>query len=300
MAADILHTDTAVADVNGIKLMYDTFGNPADPPILLIMGLSWQMIMWDENFCLKLAARGHFVIRFDNRDVGRSTILSEAGVPDIMQLLTDMAAGKKVNVPYLLTDMAADGFGLLDHLKIESAHVVGVSMGGMIGQTMALESPQRVRSLTSIMSTTGDKTLPPPTPEALTILLTPKPIDKKGFVESFVETWRVLNGDTFAVDEKLVRGYAQKSFERGLSPDGVARQIAAVEASGSRKDALAGLSVPLQVIHGSADPLLPVACGMATAEAVPGSKLKIIEGMGHALPVDVWPEIIDAIVAHTK
>lgn len=300
MTAIIPKSDPTSANANGISIRYDTFGNPADKPILLIMGLSWQMIMWDEEFCRELASRGFFVIRFDNRDIGRSTILREAGIPNIMELITDIAAGKQVKVPYLLTDMANDAFGLLDHLKIESANVVGVSMGGMIAQTMALERPERVRSLTSIMSTTGDKTLPPPTPEALQLLMTPPPTDEKGFIDAFVERWGILNGGTFAVDEKRVRGYGQKAFDRGLSPDGVARQIAAVEASGNRKEALAGLKVPLQVIHGSADPLLPVECGSATAKAVPGSKLKIIEGMGHALPADVWPAIIETIAEHAK
>jgi len=301
MGKDILHSEptTAVLD-SGIELVYDTFGESSEAPLLLIQGLSWQMVMWDEEFCSALAERGYFVIRFDNRDIGLSTHLDDAGVPSIIRLITDLAAGKPVEVPYLLSDMAGDTFGLLDHLGISSAHVAGISMGGMIGQTMGLQDPDRVRSLISISSTTGAPDLPPPTPEAFQVISTPPPTDREGFTASFLAMWRTMNGTTFPVDEGRVLRYAEATFDRGLSLAGVIRQIAAINASGSRREALKALIVPTLVIHGSADPLLRVECGIDTAQAVPGAKLKIIEGMGHALPVPVWQEIIDAIADHAR
>ena len=301
MEKDILHGMAATAILNnGIRLAYETFGNPAEPPLLLIQGLSMQMVLWDKEFCEVLAERGYFVIRFDNRDVGQSTHLDNAEFPSIARLIADLLAGKSVPVPYLLSDMAADCFGLLDHLGIPSAHVAGISMGGMIGQTMAIQDPSRLRSLTSISSTTGAPDLPPPTPEALRILSTPPPTDREGFIASFLATWRILNGTGFPVDEERVFRYAEESFTRGVDTDGVARQMAAVYASGSRREALKSLTVPTLVIHGSADPLLRVECGLDTAQAIPGAKLKIVDGMGHTLPVPVWREITDAIVDHAR
>jgi len=284
MGNDILHGEPATAVLDsGMELVYDTFGNSSEAPLLLIQGLSWQMVMWDEGFCSALAERGYFIIRFDNRDIGQSTHMDTAGIPHIARLIADIAAGKPVEVPYLLSDMAGDSFGLLDHLGISSAHVVGLSMGGMIGQTMAIQTPARVRSLTSMSSTTGAPDLPPPTPEALRILLTRPPTDREGFIASFLATWRVLNGTTFSVDEGRVLRYAEATFDRGLSLAGVARQTAAINASGSRREALRSLE-----------------CGIDTANAIPGAKLKIIDGMGHALPVPVWREIIDAIADHAR
>ena len=301
MEQDILHSGPATASLDsGIQLVYDTFGNPSEVPLLLIQGLSWQMVMWDEDFCSALAGRGYFVIRFDNRDIGQSTHLDHAGIPNIGRLIADLAAGKPVKVPYLLSDMAGDSFALLDHLDISSAHVVGISMGGMIGQIMGLQDPDRVRSLTSMSSTTGAPDLPPPTPEAFKIISTPPPTDREGFIASFLTMWRVMNGTTFPFDEERSLRYAEQTFERGLSLAGVARQIAAINASGSRREALQALIVPTLVIHGSGDPLLRVECGIDTAKAVPGSKLRIIEGMGHTLPVPVWEEIIDSIADHAR
>ncbi len=301
MGKDILHSEPATAVLgSGIELVYDTFGNASEAPLLLIQGLSWQMVMWDEAFCAALAEKGYFVIRFDNRDIGQSTHMDCAGIPNIARLIADLAVGKPVEVPYLLSDMAGDSFGLLDHLGISSAHVVGISMGGMIGQTMALQAPARVRSLTSMSSTTGAPDLPPPTPEALRIISPPPPTDREGFIASFLAMWRVLNGTTFPVEEGKVLRYAETTFDRGVSLAGVARQIAAINASGSRREELKSLMVPTLVIHGSADPLLRVECGIDTANAIPGAKLKIIDGMGHALPVPVWREIIDAIADHAR
>ena len=284
----------------GIELIYDTFGDPAAIPLILIQGLSWQMVMWDKDFCTALAERGYFVIRFDNRDIGLSTHLDYAAPPGIARLLADLAAGNPVKVPYLLSDMAGDTFGLLDHLHLPSTHVVGFSMGGMIGQTMALVNPDRIRSLTSMSSTTGAPDLPPATPEAKRIISTPLPVNREKYIPGFLEMWRVVNGNGFPIDEEKAVQYAEETFARGVDPAGVARQVAAINASGSRREALRSLAVPTLVIHGSADPLLRVECGIDTANAVPGAKLKIVEGMGHGLPVPVWGEIIDTIAQHAR
>lgn len=290
----------ATVQANGIALHYDSFGDPSAPPLLLIMGLASQMIAWDEAFCAELASRGYWVIRFDNRDVGLSQRFDDRGVPNIMALLPAVMLGKPVASPYTLADMANDAVGLLDVLKIDAAHVVGASMGGAIAQEMAIRHPERVLTLTSIMSSTGEPGLPPPTPEALQILLTSAPTDRDAYLDSYARTWQVLRGAGFPDDEARDRGRAERIFARGLNPAGATRQLAAVFASGSRKSALAKLSVPALVIHGDADPLIHVACGTATANAIPGAQLVIIERMGHALPITMWPRIIEAIARHAR
>jgi pimeloyl-ACP methyl ester carboxylesterase len=245
-----------------------------------------------------LAQQGYWVIRFDNRDVGLSTKMETAGVPDILAMYQAVFAGETVQAPYLLNDMAKDAVGLLDALEIASAHVVGVSMGGMIAQSMAIHHPERVRTLTSIMSSSGDPNLPPPSAEAVGILVNPAPVERKAYVAHEVEVWRVLNGPGFPVDEERVRERAGRFFDRGLSPEGTARQLAAILASGSRKEGLRSLTVPTLVIHGDADPLVPVEGGIDTANAVPGAELMIIEGMGHDIPLPVAPQVIAAIARH--
>ena len=292
------HGAAATVEANGIALHYDSFGDPSAPPLLLIMGLATQMIAWDEAFCAELASRGYWVIRFDNRDIGLSQRFDEKGVPNIMALLPSVLLGKRVDAPYTLADMADDAIGLLDTLKIRAAHVVGASMGGAIGQEMAIHHPERLLTLTSIMSSTGEPGLPPPTPEALQVLLTPAPTDRDAYLDSHARTYKVLRGPGFPIDEARDRERAERVFARGLNPAGAARQLVAVFASGSRKAALATVSVPTLVIHGDADPLIPVACGTATANAIPGAELLIIEGMGHALPISMWPRIIEAIAQH--
>lgn len=294
MTQDVLHSDPASVKAGELEIVYDAFGKASAPPILLIMGLGEQMIAWDEEFCAALAGRGYWVIRFDNRDVGLSTKFDEAGIPDILAMMQ----GKPSQAPYTLRDMAADAVGLLDALQIESAHVVGISMGGMIAQEMAICYPERVWTLTSIMSSTGDPTLPPPRPEAAALLITPAPTDRDGYLEHSVQTWRVLNGPGFPLDEERIRERAGRSFDRGPSPAGAMRQLAAILASESRKEVLKTLKVPTLVIHGDADPLVPVECGVDTADAIPGTELLIIEGMGHDLPPAVEPQVIDAIVRH--
>jgi pimeloyl-ACP methyl ester carboxylesterase len=294
----VARTPPAIARANGIELCFDTFGDHQAPPLLLIMGLAAQMIAWDDEFCAQLAERGYRVVRFDNRDVGLSTRFTEAGLPDVMSAFAAAMQGKPVAAPYTLRDMAADAVGLMDTLGIDAAHVVGASMGGAIGQTLAIHHPSRLRSLTSIMATTGAPGLPPPTPEAMAVLFKPTPLDQAGYFESYVQTWKVLRGGSFPLDEARDLARAGQNFARGLNPAGVARQLAAILASGSRKQALGEVTVPTLVIHGDADPLVPMACGVDTANSVPGAKLLIVKGMGHALPISMWPQIIEAIAAH--
>jgi pimeloyl-ACP methyl ester carboxylesterase len=298
MSTHIMRAEPAVAKANGIELCYDSFGDAQAPPLVLIMGLAAQMIAWDDAFCAALADRGFWVVRFDNRDIGLSTRLENLGVPNVPQLLQAHFAGQPVSAPYTLSDMAGDVVGLLDALGIASAHVVGASMGGAIAQTLAIEHPQRLRSLTSIMATSGDPSLPPPTPQALQLLMTPTPTDQAGYYQRYVQTWKVLRGPGFPLDEARDLERAAQAFTRGLYPAGVARQMVAILASGSRKAALASVRVPTLVIHGDADPLVPVACGIDVAETIPGAQRLIIEGMGHALPITLWPRIVEAIAAH--
>jgi pimeloyl-ACP methyl ester carboxylesterase len=291
-------TPPALVQANGITLCCDTFGSRTAPPLLLIMGLGGQMIAWDDQFCTQLAERGYRVIRFDNRDIGLSTRFDAAGVPDVGAAFVAAMTGRPVQAPYTLRDMADDTAGLLDALDIERAHVVGVSMGGAIGQTLAIHHPARVRTLTSIMSTTGAPGLPGPTAQAAAVLLRPAPTDRAGYVASYSATWKVLRAGDFPVDEARDAARAEQAFDRGLSPAGTARQLAAILASGSRKEALASLRVPTLVVHGDADPLVPLACGFDTATSVPGARLRVIEGMGHALPVSMWTQLIDVIADH--
>ncbi|MFC1829496.1 alpha/beta fold hydrolase [Thermodesulfobacteriota bacterium] len=293
------HGIDSIAVNNGeISIAYETFGRTEDPPLLLIMGLGYQMMYWDEDFCTQLAARGYRVIRFDNRDTGLSTWLDDAGVPDIPTLKNLIAQRKSGRAPYSLRDMAGDAVGLLDALGIESAHVAGRSMGGMIGQMMAIHHPDRVRTLTSMMSSTSAPGLPPPEPVVLSALLEPEPEDEQGFVDHSVRIWKLLSGPKFSIDEDRVREWARLSFTRGLNPDGVARQFAAIISTGSRKEALESITVPTLVIHGDSDPLVPIACGIDTADSIPGAKLLVIKNLGHTLEPDAYPEIIDAISRH--
>jgi pimeloyl-ACP methyl ester carboxylesterase len=254
------------------------------------------MISWDEELCRMLASQGYWVIRFDNRDVGLSTHFHSAGIPDISRLLS----GEPIEVAYKLIDMAKDAVGLLDALGIEKAHIVGVSMGGMIAQTIAIHFPKRVRTLTSIMSTTSDPNVSRPKPEAQAVLVTPAPRDRAGYIEYGVKVRHVLSGGGFPVNDERMGELAGKAYDRGVDPAGFVRQYAAILASGSRKEALKSLQVPTLVIHGSNDPLLPVEGGRDTAQVIPGAKLEIIEGMGHELPPDLWPRLVELITEHIE
>ena len=283
------------ARVGDIHIEYEDLGPKHGRPLLLVMGLGAQMILWEDDLCAELIERGHRVIRFDNRDVGRSTRLVRAGMPDMARAAEAFFAGQPVDAPYTLSDMAGDTAGLLDALEIPAAHVVGASLGGMIAQTLAIERPRRVRSLVSIMSTTGRPELPPARPEAMAVLLLPTPNDRDAYVERSLHVFRTIGSPGFPFDEDRVRRLALRSWERGISPDGPARQLLAVIASGSRHERLAALRVPTLVLHGADDPLMPVEHARDTAACIPGAELLVIEGMGHDLPRPVWPRLVDAI-----
>ena len=285
---------------NGLLLEYDTFGQEGARPLLLVMGLGAQMTLWDEEFCALLADRGHFVVRFDNRDIGLSTKLDEAGVPNLPELMARAFSGQPVEAPYTLHDMADDAAGLLDALELEHAHVVGASMGGMIAQTLAIRHPQRVASLVSIMSSTGNPELPPAKPEAMAVLMRERPDDRDQVIQAAVEASRVLSGPGFPFDEQRIRERAARDYDRSFYPAGMARQMAAIVASGSRVPHLPRVSAPTLVIHGDADPLVPLEGGHDTAKHIPGAELLVIEGMGHDLPQPAWLRIAQAIAGHTE
>jgi len=286
-------TEERFAPVNGVEIAYQEIGGERGEPLLLVMGLGTQMLAWDEEFCAMLAERGFRVVRFDNRDIGHSTMLSAAGVPR----RGDLFLGRRAGAAYLLSDMAADAAGLMDHLEIESAHVVGVSMGGMIGQTLAIEHPERVRSLVSMMSTTGSRRVGTPTLKALALLFTQSPRSREGYVEQVVKTFKTIGSPGFPMDEDRLRQVAGEMYDRSHRPAGVLRQIHAISASGNRTEALSRLQLPVTVLHGTRDPLIRPSGGRATARAIPGARLRLIEGMGHDLPRELWPTFAEEIAA---
>jgi pimeloyl-ACP methyl ester carboxylesterase len=279
------------AHVGDIDLAYETFGDPGDPAVLLVMGLATQMIAWHEDFCGELASRGFFVIRFDNRDVGRSSRMDGMHVPTLRQLvLRDRKA-----VDYTLSDLAADAVGLLDHLEIGRAHVVGASMGGMIAQTIAIEHPDRVLSLCSIMSNTGSRWSGQPKLATYRVLLGVPPKEREAFIEHVLATYRIIGSKGFDRDEDDLRRIAGLSYDRGRNPAGSGRQLGAIVASGDRTAKLRELDVPAVVIHGTTDRLVGFSGGKSTAKAIPGARFVPIAGMGHDLPRGAWPTIIRAI-----
>jgi pimeloyl-ACP methyl ester carboxylesterase len=285
-----------MARVGQLELCYETFGTPEAPPLLLVMGLASQMILWDDEFCEQLAARGFSVTRFDNRDVGRSTVLRDAAVPKRWQLLTRDPRG----AAYSLDEMAADAVGLLDHLGIAAAHVVGASMGGMIAQLIAARYPDRVLSLVSIMSTTGNRRVGKPHPRMALRMLRKPARDRAGYIEDHIDTYRAIGSQGFDFEEEHKRQRAGRCFERGIHTAGSARQLAAIMATPDRTALLGQVRVPTTVIHGDADPLVNVSGGRATAAAISHARLVILPGMGHDLPRELWPPIIDAIVQNAS
>jgi pimeloyl-ACP methyl ester carboxylesterase len=287
------HTGVQTTRVGEIELAHESFGSPEDTPLLLVMGLATQMIGWPDDFCRMLAERGLYVVRFDNRDIGLSTHLDSAGAPDVLAVM----GGDHSRVAYRLADMAEDTAGLLDALGLDSAHVVGASMGGMIAQTLAIRHPERVRSLTSIMSTTGDPAVGAPAEAALGALLAPPATDRQSAVQRAVDTYRVIGSPGFEFDEAGLRERAGLSFDRAYDPAGVARQLAAILASPDRTADLARVAVPTLVVHGEQDALVDVSGGRATAAAIPGAELLVVDGMGHDLPRAVWPQLVDRITA---
>ena len=284
-----------VVTANGIQIEYDTFGDKSSPALLLIMGGGSQMIYWEVEFCELLAQKGLLVIRFDNRDVGLSTKFEQAGIPDIMAAMR----GEPVEPAYTLEDMADDAVGLLDALDIEKAHICGASVGGMIAQVMSYRHPEHVLSLTSIMSGTGNPELPQIKPDILAEVYKPVPDEREAYIEHHVNMWQKLWSPGFPFDEKRLRTLMAQSYDRSYYPQGMARQSAAVIAHGYQKSSIASITTPTLVIHGGKDPFMPVEGGRETAQLIPGAKLLIIDGMGHDIPKETWPTIIDAIANHT-
>lgn len=299
-APAVPRTHAAVVEANGLRIEYDTFGDASHPPVLLVMGLAGQMVAWDEEFCARLAARGFYVVRFDNRDIGRSTWLDAEPVPNLFALVHAQRRGIPFRVPYLIPDLAEDALALLEALGIASAHVVGVSMGGMIAQSMALQAPGRVRTLTSVMSHTGERDLPHPHWRASAAMFVRSPATREHAIRRGTLVWRILTGPRTAVDAERTRTHIGLAYDRGRNPPGTARQLAAILASPSRAEGLRALRVPTLVVHGDADPLVPIEGGRRTASAIPGAEMEVVEGMGHALAPPHWDRIIGRIARHAS
>ncbi len=283
---------------SGIEIEYDTHGSPSDPALLLVNGFTSQMISWHGDLLQQLVDQGLYVIRYDNRDCGLSSKLDGQGVEPMEVLKAQLAGEAMPDVAYTLSDMADDGIGVLDHLGVDRAHIAGVSMGGMIVQTMAIDHPDRVASLISIMSSTGDPRVGAPTPEARDALLAPPPVERAAFIEASVRA-KVWQSKKY-FDEDEVRTLAATGFDRSFAPEGSKRQLAAIYASGDRSEALAGLDVPTLVIHGRDDTLISPEGGFRTAEQIPGARLLYVSDMGHDLPRPLWPELVEAIGGHVR
>jgi pimeloyl-ACP methyl ester carboxylesterase len=279
----------------GVTLCYEGFGDPDDTPILLVMGLATQMIAWHEDFCEALAERGFYVVRFDNRDIGRSTHF-DFPPPSVKQMVTRRLRPEQ----YTLADMAEDSAGLLRELEIAPAHIVGVSMGGMIGQMLAVEHPEAVHSLTSIMSTTGSRFHGQPALSVYRYLLRPPPRDRDGYIERSAAVFGLVGSTGFDRDEQYIRERAARSYDRGYDVRAGGRQLGAIIASGDRTKALRRIKAPTLVIHGTVDKMIRSSGGRATAKAIPGARLMMIEGMGHDLPRGAWPQLLDAISEHAR
>ena len=291
-----------VTSANGIEIAYDDRGNRSDPAVVLVMGLATQMIAWPEAFCDGLAARGFRVVRFDNRDVGLSTKFDAAPSVDLGAVLQRLIAGEKLNPPYDLTDMAGDTVGLMDRLAIEKAHVVGASMGGMIAQVVAAKYPTRVRSLVSIMSSSGDPGLPQAKPEAMAAITQARPdgSDRELAIQHGMKIYKAIGSPGYPTPDEELRAKVGAAFDRSYYPVGIGRQFAAILANGSRVEMLKRLSVPTLVLHGADDPLVPVEAGRHTAASIPGSSLTVIPGMGHDIAAGLIPVLVEAIAAHCR
>ncbi|MEW2506952.1 alpha/beta fold hydrolase [Amycolatopsis sp. CA-161197] len=276
---------------NGLELEYDTFGDAANPPLVLVMGLGAQMVTWETGFCELIASHGFFVVRFDNRDIGLSAYLDDLGAPD----LAGIAAGQ-ASAPYLLSDLADDTVGLFDALGFATAHVVGASMGGMVVQQLAIDHPDRLLSLTSIMSTTGDPTVGQTSPAALATLTRPPAATREEAIEQSIASYRTTGSPGYPATDEHLRFKAARGYDRAQHPMGTLRQAAAIVASGDRTEALRSLRLPTVVVHGDSDPMIDLSGGKATAAAIPDAELVVLPGMGHDLPEPLWPEIVGAIV----
>lgn len=291
-----------VAQANGLDIFYDEIGDASASAVLLIMGLGTQMIAWSDDFRQRLASRGFRVVRFDNRDIGLSQKLDGAPIPSLPVAIAKAWLGLKVASPYSLTDMARDTVGLLDALGIDRAHVVGASMGGMIAQIMAAKQPERVRSLVSMMSTSGARRLPGPTRQARAALTARRPPggDKETLVRFGMDVLKTIGSPGFPTPEADLRAFVEEAMRRSVYPQGFVRQFLAVLADGSRVELLKTIRVPTLVLHGEADPLIPVEGGRDTARHVPGAILETIAGWGHDLPAQLVPALADRIAAHCR
>jgi pimeloyl-ACP methyl ester carboxylesterase len=291
--------DVARTKANGIEIEYETFGGAGNPAILLIMGLGGQLTLWPDDFCEALADRGFFTVRYDNRDVGLSTDFHSWGTADLAQATAEVVSGRTPRAPYLIKDMAADAVGLLDALAIERAHIVGMSMGGMIAQTVAGLYPQRTRSLVSIMSTSGRRGLPPSKPEAMRALLTrPENGEREVLVQHGIMLRSVISGPGYPTPDDELRALVERNVDRRYYPDGINRQYLAVLASGDRIDLLKTVAAPTLVLHGSDDPLIHPEAARDVASLVRGAKIEIFEGWGHDLPPGMTPLLVDRISSH--
>lgn len=286
----------AMAKANGIDICYESFGDRSNEPLLLVMGLGAQMNLWDEAFCQALADQGFHVIRYDNRDVGLSSKIEGGPAPDV----TAAMGGDTSTASYTLKEMAADGIALLDALGIAKAHIVGASMGGMIVQAMAINHPERILSMASIMSTTGNREVGQATPEAMAALLRPPATNREEAIAGALAASKLMTGPGFPVDEEMIRDRTGKAYDRSFYPVGMARQLVGIVASGDRTEALGKVQIPTVVIHGADDPLVTLSGGEATAKAIPNAKLVVIPGMGHSLPQGAWGDVVSAIVENTK
>ena len=285
---------------NGINLEYETFGDASKPPILLIMGLGGQLLLWPEEFCHALANAGHYVIRFDNRDIGLSSKIEHAKRPRLIRAAIAKAVGLPVKAPYTLDDMARDTVGLLDALNLARVHVVGVSMGGMIGQIVAAKYPQRVDTLTLIMTTSGNPRLPQAR-VSLQLKLARRPEnDREAIINHSVNIFRLIGSPGYPPDETTLRAKSERSYERSSYRRGVGRQTLAIIASGSRVPLLKRIAAPTLIIHGQQDPLVPVAGAYDLMKHIPGARLEIIDGMGHDLPPALLPKFEQLILQHAR
>jgi pimeloyl-ACP methyl ester carboxylesterase len=280
-----------------IELEFDTFGDRANPALILIMGFGAQMVAWDDEFAKLLADRGHFVVRFDNRDVGLSTKLDGVAVDTNAVISAALLEQPMPPVPYTLSDMAQDIVGLLDHLAIDKAHIMGASMGGMIAQVFAIEHPHRTASLISVMSMPGEPETMQSAPEAMTALMSIPPSDRAGFIEHSL-VYQAFQSKKYRSDE-LSRKNAARDFDRSFYPQGSPRQLAAIYASGRRTEALAALKVRTLVLHGKDDTLISPFAGERTAEIIPGAQLVMVDDMGHDIPQPLWDHIVDTITRFT-
>lgn len=289
-----------LVSANGINIEYESLGDPSNPTILLIMGLGMQLIAWPEQFCRELAARGYRVIRYDNRDTGFSTKFDGQRVPGVASLMLRRILRLPIRVPYTLRDMADDAVGLLDSLSVDRAHIVGASMGGMIAQNVAAIHPQRVNSMTSIMSTSGHRSLPGADPLVSRHMFQSRPNgnDREAVIAHNVKTLELIGSPAYPVDEETRREMASISFDRCFFPSGFARHVGAIIHDGDRRSRLRTITAPTLLIHGREDPLVPLAGSIDCSKHIPGARLEVIDGMGHNLPVELWPKIIKLIAEH--